>query len=88
MNLLPTGDGSTQVLVRPDQTSPSDKAGGGGIRIPFTMSRQHLYYWSAEWQGGEQVALDEFASGNYVRFDSDDPEDIVHWLHEDENENE
>ena len=55
-------------------------------RVPLTMPRAQAYYWRYKWQDGERAALVELDAGEVVRFDSDDPEDIVRWLHEDDEE--
>lgn len=42
------------------------------------LPRDQEYYWSAEWQAGEQETRAEFAAGNGVRFDT--AEDAIRWL--------
>ena len=51
-------------------------------RIPLTIPSAQEYYWHYEWQQGEREASAEREAGDIVRFDSDDPEDIVRWLRE------
>lgn len=36
------------------------------------------YYWSADWQAGEQETLRELAAGGGVEFDN--TADLMHWL--------
>lgn len=50
--------------------------------VPLTMPSAQEYYWHFEWQQGEREGAAEREAGDVVRFDSDDPEDIVRWLHE------
>lgn len=42
------------------------------------LPREQEYYWSAEWQAGEQETLRELADGGGVEFDN--TEDLIHWL--------
>jgi hypothetical protein len=36
------------------------------------------YYWTEEWQGGEQESLRELANGGAVQFDT--AQDLLRWL--------
>lgn len=38
------------------------------------------YYWSAAWQAQEGESREALDRGDFVVFDSDDPNDIVRWL--------
>ena len=49
-------------------------------RIPLTMPKAQEYYWHFGWQHGEREALADIERGEFVRFDSDDPNDIARWL--------
>jgi hypothetical protein len=48
--------------------------------LPPAISREEAYYWSARWQREEAESLQERAAGNFVTFDSDDPNDVIRWL--------
>jgi len=50
--------------------------------VPLTMPSSQEYYWRQCWQQGERASLAELEAGHGIVFDSDDPEDIVRWLHE------
>jgi hypothetical protein len=52
--------------------------------VPLTMPSAQEYYWHHGWQRGERETLVSLEDGQGVTFDSDDPEDIVRWLHDDE----
>ncbi len=54
---------------------------GSGRTVPLTIPASQEYYWQHAWQQGERETLAALAEGNSVLFDSDDPEDIVRWLH-------
>jgi len=49
-------------------------------RIPPSVPADQLFLWSDVWLAGEFDSADARAAGETVRFDSDDPNDIVHWL--------
>lgn len=48
--------------------------------VPLTIPGAQEYYWHFEWQSGEREALAELETGQSVRFDGDDPQDIARWL--------
>jgi hypothetical protein len=68
-DLSPIAGAGTYLLGRPPIIPPADQA----------------YFWTAEWQHGEAEAEADLAAGDYVDFDSDDPNDIVRWLLDAEN---
>ena len=53
-------------------------------RIPTTMPASvpsgQAFFWTQVWQAGERESAEARAAGELVRFDSDDPNDILHWL--------
>jgi len=51
-------------------------------RIPLTIPSSEEFFWRFDWQQGERDTLAELEAGNAIIFDSEDPEDIVRWLHE------
>jgi hypothetical protein len=69
----------------PDRVSP-DQTNATGVRadvqrtVPLTMPRSQVYYWRSTWQKAERANLAELASGDRMRFDGDDPEDVARWL--------
>ncbi len=73
-----TAEGSHSVksdsLVEPTNTKPRRLP----RRIPFSVPRDQLYYWSREWQEDEAKALEELERGEGVTFH--DPEEAVQWL--------
>lgn len=48
--------------------------------VPLTIPRDQLYYWTGLWQDGVKVAREALDRGDYEEFDSDDPNDVVRWL--------
>ncbi|MGI8802477.1 MAG: hypothetical protein ACR2KV_09940 [Solirubrobacteraceae bacterium] len=67
--------------VMPCQTRASDFKPGRQGRVPLTMPRSQKYYWTARWQRAERATLATIDAGDSIVFDSEDPEDIVRWLH-------
>jgi hypothetical protein len=45
------------------------------------MPREQEYFWRFEWQQAERDTLARLEAGEGIVFDSDDPDDIVRWLH-------
>jgi hypothetical protein len=72
-----------ELEVRSDATETSVRK----QRVPLIMPSEQEYFWHFEWQQGEREAAAERDTGKVVRFDSDDPEDIVRWLHESDGDN-
>lgn len=68
------------VAVPPNssEVTPSGRA----RRVPLIIPSAQEYYWHFEWQQGEREAAAEREAGDVVRFDSEDPADIIRWLHE------
>jgi hypothetical protein len=54
------------------------------FRVPLVMPSDQEYYWRFTWQHEERQCLLELDAGNWVTFDSDDPEDAARWLREPE----
>jgi hypothetical protein len=50
------------------------------IGIPAFVRADEAYYWSAPWQNGVREALAARKAGDSVRFDSGDPNDVLRWL--------
>jgi hypothetical protein len=71
--------GSSETVVSTRTTVSSD-VGRAPSRIPFSVPLDQAYYWSAKWQEAERRALDAIRLGDYVDFDSEDPNDVVRWM--------
>lgn len=70
---------SDHVHLSPDQAEATQFT--PGQRVPLTMPSGQTYYWRHEWQKDERESLAALEAGDAIVFDSDDPEDIVRWLH-------
>lgn len=66
-----------RIGIGPTVTNP-------GQRPPLFVPRDEIFFWTAEWQAGERASAAEREAGNSIVFDSDDPEDIIRWLHADD----
>ena len=51
-----------------------------GRKVPLMIERAQAYYWTKKWQDGVEQAIADIQSGEYVRFDSNDPTDVARWL--------
>ena len=69
-----------RVRLSVDQTDATESS--SVQRVPLTIPRAQAYYWGYEWQQGERESRAELDAGHGIVFDSDDPQDIVRWLHE------
>lgn len=72
-----TATPSIRVGLRPAVTNP-------GQRPPLFVARDEIFFWTAAWQAGERASAAERHAGKSILFDSDDPEDIIRWLHADD----
>jgi hypothetical protein len=52
----------------------------GGRGIPAAIPADQAYYWSFEWQDDIRESMAALAAGDFVDFDSDDPNDVARWL--------
>jgi len=66
--------------VAPEQTHTNAQS-ARQRHVPLTMPHSQRYYWQRRWQQGERESMAAFEAGEGIVFDSDDPEDIVRWLH-------
>ncbi len=48
--------------------------------VPPSIPADQRYYWTHEWQRDIRESMRALADGEYVEFDSDDPNDVVRWL--------
>ena len=51
-----------------------------GRTVPFMIEKAQAYYWSHRWQEGINETVADLKSGEFERFDSDDPTDVARWL--------
>jgi hypothetical protein len=51
-----------------------------GRRVPFMIEKAQAYYWTTKWLENLDKSIADIQSGEYVRFDSDDPMDVARWL--------
>lgn len=71
--------------------SAADSVWNGSGRhalIPFTIPTAQAYYWGFAWQSGERETLASLDAGEYIDFDSEDPEDAARWLREPDDDDE
>ena len=52
----------------------------GAMRVPPTMSHEDTLYWSLKWRADTAESERARGEGGAVRFDSDDPLDVIRWL--------
>ena len=48
--------------------------------MPPSIPADQTYYWSIPWQDDVRASMEALARGDFVEFDSDDPNDIVRWF--------
>jgi hypothetical protein len=65
----------------PSMATPAASNGPTGPRtVPIFIGAEEAYYWSVPWQEDVRESMAALAAGDYVEFDSDDPNDVVRWL--------
>jgi hypothetical protein len=74
---------SQRIAVLPHSTEATGPE-PGQIRIPIVMPASQTYYWSAAWQRAEAESLADYSTGAFIQ--ADDPEDVIRWLDESEDE--
>lgn len=47
---------------------------------PAPIPADETYYWSPQWQEGVRESMAALANGDYIDFDSNDPNDATLWL--------
>lgn len=55
-------------------------APGSCVSLPISLPAEQTYFWTYRWQEAEAEALAEIKRGDYLLFDSDDPQDVARWL--------
>lgn len=48
--------------------------------LPLFIPADQAFYWSRYWQEGAQESMQALSAGEYTDFNSNDPDDVVHWL--------
>lgn len=48
--------------------------------VPPSIPADQRYYWTHEWQRDIRESMKSLADGEYVEFDGDDPNDVVRWM--------
>lgn len=64
----------------PASRMASNKSTGEPRRVPAFISADQAYYWSREWQQDVLASMQALREGEFVDFDSDDPNDVARWL--------
>lgn len=64
----------------PVGTADTTSGTAGGRGIPAAIPSDQAYYWSFNWQEDIRESMAALAAGEYVDFDSDDPNDVARWL--------
>ncbi len=72
--------GATTMRVIISGTSSSVAPGLIPQNMPAAIPADRAYYWSVPWQHDVRDSMDALARGDYVEFDSEDPNDIVRWF--------
>jgi hypothetical protein len=57
-----------------------------GEDMPPVIPADQVYYWSSEWRRAIAQSHAALEAGDYVEFDSDDPNDIVRWFLSDDDD--
>jgi hypothetical protein len=75
-------DDTTASVAQPGGESSGSRPPASLEGLRFLPSRwlpaDQEYFWSAEWQAGEQETLRELGAGGGVEFDN--TEDLIRWL--------
>jgi hypothetical protein len=73
---------STATTLEYAEIAPAASNATVGLRrvAPTFISADEAYYWSSPWQRDVQESMAALAAGEYMEFDSDDPNDIVRWM--------
>jgi len=49
-------------------------------KVPLMIPADEVYYWSRPWQQDVLTSMKALRSGEFMDFDSDDPNDVARWL--------
>ena len=58
----------------------SNQGIGQHRRVPLMIPADEAYYWSRPWQDDVLTSMEALRAGEFVDFDSDDPNDVARWL--------
>jgi hypothetical protein len=58
----------TEMLTLPREANASQGVKGEAPSVPLFVPQGQLYYWSNEWQDGENEALNDLAAGRFRTF--------------------
>ena len=58
----------------------SNKVGNAARHMPLFIPADQAFYWSLRWQEDVQESMRALRDGDYEDFDSNDPNDVAHWL--------
>jgi len=71
----------TRARVRLSPRQAESTTGMANRRVPLTIPSAQAYFWGHKWQQAERETLAAFDAGQGIVFDTDDPQDILRWLH-------
>ena len=54
--------------------------GRASAGMPASIPADQAYYWTHAWQADIRESREALKRGDYEVFDSDDPNDVAHWL--------
>jgi len=77
LNLLSTQSSADELRADPSSRLWSFVAEHHPRRIPLFIPRDETYYWTREWQEGIRESMAAYEAGDYLEFDSDDPDDVA-----------
>lgn len=77
MNAVVT-QGVSRAHLRIGMSASTPTGRSGPQRIPASIPRAQVYYWTRAWQEGEQESLANLQAGNARRFPSG--RDAIRWL--------
>jgi hypothetical protein len=69
---------ATSTVIHGGSMSNAARLPGG--RVPPSLSRDEIGYWTMKWRAGDEESARARAAGESVVFNSADPNDIVRWL--------
>lgn len=58
----------------------SNKGIGWHRKVPLMIPADEAYYWSRPWQQDVFASMQALHAGEFMDFDSNDPNDVARWL--------